>query len=64
MMKYKGKERREKLGMSQIELIQKSGVSKATISKLENGNSDMEIKISTLQKLAAALKCSITALIE
>jgi len=64
MMKYKGKERREKLGMSQIELIQKSGVSKATISKLENGNSDMEIKISTLQKLAAALKCSITSLIE
>jgi transcriptional regulator with XRE-family HTH domain len=64
MMKYKGKERREKLGMSQIELIRKSGVSKATISKLENGNSDMEIKISTLQKLAAALKCSITSLIE
>lgn len=64
MMKYKGKERREKLGMSQIELIQKSGVSKATISKLENGNNDMEIKISTLQKLAAALKCSITSLIE
>jgi transcriptional regulator with XRE-family HTH domain len=63
-MKYIGKERREKLGMSQIELIQKSGVSKATISKLENENSDIEIKISTLQKLASALKCSISSLVE
>jgi transcriptional regulator with XRE-family HTH domain len=63
-MRYKGKERREKLGMSQIELIQKSGVSKATISALENGDCIPDIKISTLQKLANALKCSITSLVE
>lgn len=62
-MKYKVKERREKLGMSQVELIEKSGISKATISLIEN-DGDLDIKVSTLKALAEALKCSVASLIE
>ena len=57
MTKYKIKERREKLGITQAELIRRSGLSKALISPLENG-AEMDLKISTLKKLAEALECS------
>jgi len=63
MPKYKIKERREKLGMSQKELVDKSGVSKATISLLEN-NGEVNVKISTLISIANVLKCSPTSLFE
>ena len=63
MTRYKVKERREKLGMSQAELIEKTGLSKATISLLENGG-DVDIKVSTLKALASALKCSVSSLFE
>lgn len=39
--------------MTQEELAQKSGVTEATISRLESGNQDA--RISTVKKLAAAL---------
>ncbi len=58
---YKIKERREELGMSQAELLRRSGVSRATISILEN-NGDIDIKVSTLKALAKALKCSPSSL--
>jgi transcriptional regulator with XRE-family HTH domain len=63
MIKYKIKERREKLGMSQAELIRKTGLSRATISALENGGR-VDIKVSTLNTLASALKCSVGYLFE
>ena len=63
MVKYKIKERREKLGMSQAELIKKTGISRAQISALENGN-EIDVRISTLSKVASALKCSVTSLFE
>lgn len=61
-MKYRVKERREELKMSQITLIRKTGICKATISLIENGG-DVDIKVSTLVKLGKALKCSVASLI-
>ena len=49
------KQTRESLKMSQEELSEKSGVSRATISKIENGLTEV-VKLETLSKLANALK--------
>lgn len=61
-MKYRVRERREKLGMSQKDLIRKTGISKARISLIENGE-DVDIKVSTLFALSKALRCSVASLI-
>ncbi len=61
MTKYKIRERREALNMSQIQLSQKSGICRATLSLLENG-AEIDIKVSTLNALAKALKCSPASL--
>lgn len=53
-MKNKLKEYREKLGISQEELAEKSGVSRTTISDLENNKKEVTTNI-TLEKLAEAL---------
>lgn len=53
-MKNKVKEIREKLGMSQEELSEKSRVSRTTISGLENETIDVITNI-TLEKIAGAL---------
>lgn len=53
-MENKVREYREKRKLTQEELATKSGVNRATISKLENGE-DVDIKKSTMQKLADAL---------
>ena len=45
---------RKKLSMSQEELAEKSGISRATISMLENGHSKC-VKTATLIKLADTL---------
>lgn len=58
---YKVKQRREELGMSQAELIGKTGISRATISLIENGG-EVDIKLSTLDAIAKALKCSPASL--
>ncbi len=63
MLIYKVKQRREQLKMSQAELIEKTGISRATISLIENGG-DVDIKVSTLDALAKALKCSPASLYE
>ncbi|MFR3727716.1 helix-turn-helix transcriptional regulator [Lacrimispora sp.] len=58
-MGYKIKEKREELKMSQVELSQKSNVSRTIISGLENGT----IKVTTtetLLKLAKALNAKIS----
>ena len=50
------RERRIALKMTQDELHHKSGISRATISALENGDV-ANVKVSTLKALAVALKC-------
>lgn len=57
-MGYKIKERREFLRMSQEELSVKSGVSRQTISSLEN-NPERNVSTKTLEKIAAALDTTV-----
>lgn len=49
---------REKKGLSQEELAKKSGVSRVSISKIENDKAK-DIKIGTLKSLAEALDESV-----
>ncbi|MDO4778494.1 MAG: helix-turn-helix transcriptional regulator [Tissierellia bacterium] len=58
-MNNKLKEVRENKGISQEELSLKSGVSRTTISSLENQKA-MDVKSSTLISLANALEMEIT----
>lgn len=57
-MGYRIKEFREKKGMTQEELSEKSGVSRTTISGLESGE-DRAVSSKTLLKLATALGTSV-----
>lgn len=57
-MGYKIKEARQEKRMSQEELALKSGVSRATISALENGT-ERYVMMGTLVKLANALDTTI-----
>lgn len=57
-MGYKIKEMREEIGMTQEELAVKSGVSRGTISALENGI-DRTTTSKTLIKIARALGTSV-----
>lgn len=50
------RERRIRLKMSQSELAEKAGISRATISALENDET-ADVKVSTIKALADALKC-------
>lgn len=55
---YKVKEMRESLHLTQEELSQKSGVSRGTISSIENGDTKTTTT-KTLLKLAKAMNTSI-----
>lgn len=55
------KEIREKMGITQEELAEKSGVSRTTISLIESGRADC-VKTQTLTKLADALGEKVQAL--
>ena len=57
-MGYKIKERREKLSMSQEELSEKSGISRATISSLEN-DPCKNVSTRTLERIALALDTTV-----
>lgn len=59
-MIYRLKELREERNMSQEELSQKSGVSRQIISILESENREVNTTTATLQKLSAALNCSLS----
>lgn len=59
-MVYRLKELREERNMSQEELSQKSGVSRQIISILESENREVNTTTATLQKLSAALNCSLS----
>lgn len=63
MVTYKIKDMRRKRGISQGELSKRSGIARATISKLENG-SEVDIRISTILALSKVLKCSPSKLFE
>ncbi|MBQ1292716.1 MAG: helix-turn-helix transcriptional regulator [Clostridiales bacterium] len=60
-MEYKIKELREKKRMSQAELSQLSGVSRATIIRIESAD-NVVINTQTLERLAKALNVSIKTL--
>lgn len=57
-MGYRIKEVREQKNMTQEELAEKSGVSRGTISALENGSA-RNTGSKTLLKIAAALEVSL-----
>lgn len=61
-MGYRIRERREELRMSQEELSLKSGVSRQTISSLEN-TPGKSVSTRTLEKLASALNTTVGDLI-
>lgn len=60
-MAYRIRELREKIGMSQVELSEKSGVTRATLWRLEGGE-DEESTTKTLGKIAEVLGVSISEL--
>ena len=53
---------RERRGMTQEQLAEKSGVSRTYLARLETGRQDPTL--STLEKLAKALKVKVAKLIE
>lgn len=55
------REYRESLGLTQAELAKEAGVSRATIIDIESGNKS-DVKISTLNALAIALKSDIATI--
>ena len=57
-MGYRVKEIREEKGMTQEELEKKSGVSRQTISAIEN-NDKYQAKVGTLMALAVALETTV-----
>lgn len=61
-MFYNIRKIRVELSMTQEELAQLSGVTRATISKLESGE-EVEVKIGTLKAIANALECKVSDLI-
>lgn len=54
MLKNRLKERRTECGLSQVELAAKSGISRATISKIEN-NEEVNLTTQTIAKLSEVL---------
>lgn len=52
------KERREKLGMSQADLVKKSGISRSTIHVIEEGG-EINLKLDTMRAIAKALNCQV-----
>ena len=62
-MGYRVKEVREALNMTQEELERRSGVSRQTISAIENNKVKAgDVKVGTLMALASALETTIDAL--
>lgn len=60
-MGYRIKERRDELRLTQEELAKKSGVSRATIVKLESG-AECNVTTSTLLSLAKAMDTTVELL--
>lgn len=60
-MGYKIKEIRERIGMTQMQLSKKSGVSRTTIWALENGGESITTT-KTLKKIADAMNVAVDEL--
>ena len=60
-MQDKVEEIRKEKNMTQADLAQVSGISRATIIALESGQ-EIVVKSSTLQAIADALKCKVSDL--
>lgn len=60
-MSYRIKELRQKLGMTQVKLAELSGISRATIWKLETDN-NAKTMTETLSKLANVLGVTVNDL--
>ena len=58
-MVFKVKEQREKIGMTQEQLAQKSGISRTTIVALEKAETNTSTTTETLMKIASALNCTV-----
>lgn len=54
MLKNRLKERRNECRMTQVELAEKAGISRATISKIEN-NEEVNLTTQTIAKLSEVL---------
>lgn len=54
MLKNRLKERRTECRMTQVELAEKAGISRATISKIEN-NEEVNLTTQTIAKLSEVL---------
>ena len=52
MIKNRLKELRTERGMSQEELVKLTGISRTTISKIENNENDVNVNTRTIAKLA------------
>ncbi len=59
-MPYRVKEFRKKRNMSQAELSEKSGVSRAIIVRLEDEETEFVTTTSTLQRIANALDTKVS----
>ena len=59
----KVKQRREKLSMNQKQLADTSGITQATISRIESGQVK-ELKSEALKRLAAALRMTVDFLVD
>lgn len=57
---YKVKEMRKRRKLTQEELSEKSGVSRAIIARLEATNSQTTTTTETLIKIASALDCKVS----
>lgn len=53
--------RRRMLGLTQQQVSEKAGISRAQIANMEAGRTDIPLK--TLQRLAGALECSMKDLV-
>lgn len=58
-MLYRLKEIRMEKQLTQEEVAARSGVTRATISKIESGE-EVEVKVNTLEALAKALNCTVS----
>ena len=61
-MRYRVKEIREQKNMSQEELERRSGISRQTISAIENDKVRENVKAGTLLAIANALETTVDAL--
>lgn len=50
---------RQAIGMSQAQLAERAGVSRATVQKLERAEAERRITLASLDRLAAALGCQV-----